>query len=122
YMFEDIDPKFASKAQPGDLIVAGSNFGCGSSRETAPRVLKAAGIACVVANSFSRIFFRNAINIGLPLIICRTDSISPNEILEVDLEAGTVKRDNNEILKGQSLPKVMVRIIQDGGLKNHILK
>lgn len=122
YIFEDIDPEFADKVSPGDLIVAGENFGSGSSRETAPRVLKAAGISCVIARSFSRIFFRNAINIGLPIMICSTDSIIDGEILEVNLEEGFVKRNNGDRINGHPLPNVMVKIIQDGGLKNHIIK
>lgn len=122
YIFEDIEPDFSRKMASGDIIVAGDNFGCGSSRETAPRVIQASEISCVVAKSFARIFFRNSINIGLPLVICNTDSFSHDEILEIDLVQGTASGSNGNINRLQTLPAVMVKIIQDGGLKNHIIK
>ncbi len=121
HLMEDIDPGFAGRIAPGDIIVAGRNFGCGSSREAAPRVIKAAGIGAVVASSFARIFFRNSINIGLPVLACDTDGIATGDEIEVDLASGTVRN----LSTGQSrtvapLPKVMMNLIADGGLVAHI--
>ncbi len=91
HVMEDLDPHFYEKIAPGDFVVAGNNFGCGSSRETAPLVIRYANLSAVLAKSFARIFFRNAINTGLPVIRCDTDQIEPGDELEVDLAAGTVK-------------------------------
>lgn len=88
HTFEDIDPDFVDRVRPGDLVVAGRNFGCGSSRETAPRVLSACGVAAVVAQPFARIFFRNAINSGLPVAECDTTGIAAGDELVLDLDAG----------------------------------
>jgi len=86
HTFEDIDPDFVDRVRPGDVVVADANFGCGSSRETAPRVLLACGISAVLAPSFGRIFFRNAINVGLPVIECDTSGVEQDDVVEIDLE------------------------------------
>ena len=124
HLMEDIDPKFHSKISKGDYIVAGRNFGCGSSREQAPLVIKAAGISAVIAKSFARIFFRNAINVGLPLIECRdADKIDAGDVLEVDLDKGIVfNKSKNMKLEVKPLPNVMIKILQDGGLAEHFKK
>jgi len=124
HLMEDIDPKFHSKISKGDYIVAGRNFGCGSSREQAPLVIKAAGISAVIAKSFARIFFRNAINVGLPLIECKdADKIDAGDVLEVDLDKGIVfDKTKNVKLEVKPLPNVMIKILQDGGLAEHFKK
>lgn len=124
HIMEDLDPEFYSKIEPGDFIVAGKNFGLGSSREQAPLVIKHAKISAVIAQSFARIFFRNAINTGLPLIVCpETDRIASGDELEVDLQAGIVRDVTKGIeLRSEPLPPIMIRILQDGGLAKHILK
>ena len=123
HLMEDIDPGFADRIAPGDIIVAGRNFGCGSSREAAPRVIKAAGIAAVVASSFARIFFRNSINIGLPVLACDTHDIKTGDEIEVDLASGSVRNVSTGTSKSvQPLPKVMMNVIADGGLVEHIRK
>ena len=124
HLMEDIDPKFHSKITKGDYIVAGRNFGCGSSREQAPLVIKAAGISAVIAKSFARIFFRNAINVGLPLIECKdADKIDAGDVLEVDLDKGVVfNKTKNVKLEVKPLPNVMIKILQDGGLAEHFKK
>jgi 3-isopropylmalate/(R)-2-methylmalate dehydratase small subunit len=124
HIMEDLDPEFYSKIEPGDFIVAGKNFGLGSSREQAPLVIKHAKISAVIAQSFARIFFRNAINTGLPLIVCpETDRIASGDELEVDLQAGIVRDVTKGIeLRSEPLPPIMIRILQDGGLAEHILK
>jgi len=123
HVFEDIDPDFVRRLKPGDFVVAGRNFGCGSSREQAPLALKEAGVGAVLAKSFARIFFRNAINTGLPAVECDTEEIEGGDELEVDLERGVVRN----LTKGKDipirpLPKVMLRILRDGGLVEHIKK
>jgi len=121
HLMEDIDPGFGQRVRPGDILVAGKNFGCGSSREGAPLVIKAAGISVVVAPSFARIFFRNAINIGLPLFVCDTAGISTGDELDIDLEAGTGRnRSTGATIEAAPLPKVMINIVKDGGLAAHI--
>ncbi len=124
HLMEDVDPKFHSKITKGDYIVAGRNFGCGSSREQAPLVIKAAGISAVIAKSFARIFFRNAINVGLPLVECRdADKIDAGDVLEVDLDKGIVyNKTKNQKLEVKPLPNVMIKILQDGGLAEHFKK
>ena len=119
HCMEDIDDQFLKKLEPGDIIVAGTNFGCGSSREHAPVAIKAAGISCVIAKTFARIFFRNAINIGLPLLESSeaVDGIEAGDIVEVDLAAGQIK----DITKGKTYtakpyPEFMMGIINAGGL------
>lgn len=123
HVMEDADPDFYSKIKPGDFIVAGNNFGLGSSREHAPTIIKLAGINAVIANSFARIFFRNAINVGLPVIECDTKNIDQEDELEVNLEQGTLTNLTKGIKQEfAKLPKVMTNILQDGGLVEHIAK
>lgn len=123
HVLEDADPTFAQKVQKGDFVVGGNNFGLGSSREHAPAIIKLAGVSAVLAKSFARIFYRNAINVGLPALICDTDKIDQSDELEVDLEKGTVvDRTKNITLNFSPLPRVMIRILNDGGLVEHIKK
>lgn len=123
HVMEDIDPEFYQKIKPGDFIVAGKNFGCGSSREQAPRALLAAGIRGVLARSFARIFFRNAINCGLVVLECDTGGIQDKDELVIDLLAGTV-RDMTQgmIIEVRPLPQVMIDILNEGGLVNYFKK
>jgi 3-isopropylmalate/(R)-2-methylmalate dehydratase small subunit len=123
HVLEDADPTFAVRVKPGDFIVAGRNFGLGSSREHAPLVIKLAGVSAVLAQSVARIFFRNAINQGLPVLICDTAQIDDGDELEVDLAAGSV----NDITNGNKLffsriPRVMLDILDEGGLMPYIQK
>ncbi len=123
HVLEDADTTFAEKVKPGDFVVGGSNFGLGSSREHAPLVIKMAGISAILAKSVARIFFRNAINLGLPVLICDTDKIIDGDELEVDLAAGKVK----DITSGAELtfgkiPDVMLAILDEGGLIPYIQK
>ncbi|MCR5260395.1 MAG: 3-isopropylmalate dehydratase small subunit [Candidatus Gastranaerophilales bacterium] len=123
HVLEDADPEFASKVQQGDFVVAGSNFGLGSSREHAPQIIKLSGVSAVIAKSFARIFYRNAINIGLLLLECDTDGIDAQDELEVDVREGIIKN----LTKGteitfKPLPEVMIKLQQDGGLIEHIKK
>lgn len=121
YVFADYQPEFAKKARPGDILVAGSNFGCGSAREAAPRVLKAAGISCLVASSFARIFFRNAVNIGLPLIECDTSAIRDEDELVIDIEAGVLRDVTQGIeIAAAPMPLIMAAILKAGGLAGYI--
>lgn len=123
HVMEDADPTFASKVKKGDFIVGGSNFGLGSSREHAPTIIKLAGVSAVLAKSFARIFYRNSINVGLPVLICDTDKIETGNQLEIDLEKGTVINTAKNIkLTFAPLPKVMINILNDGGLVAHIQK
>ena len=123
HVLEDADPAFAAKVKPGDFIVAGSNFGLGSSREHAPLVIKMAGVSAVLAKSAARIFFRNAINLGLPVLICDTDKINDGDELEVDLAAGTVRDiTNGSHLTFGRIPEVMLNILNEGGLIPYIQK
>lgn len=123
HVMEDADPDFYSKIKSGDFIVAGKNFGLGSSREHAPTIIKLAGISGVIASSFARIFFRNAINVGLPVIECDTRDIDQGDEIEVDLEKGCLTNLTKDTkLTFTKLPKVMTNILQDGGLIEHIAK
>ncbi|MEW6457449.1 MAG: 3-isopropylmalate dehydratase small subunit [Bacillota bacterium] len=123
HVMEDLDPDFHRKITAGDFIVAGRNFGCGSSREQAPLAIKHAGISAVVARSFARIFYRNAINTGLPVIECDTRAIEPGDELEVDLGAGILRNCTRDIeIKITPLPRVMLKILNDGGLAAHFRK
>jgi 3-isopropylmalate/(R)-2-methylmalate dehydratase small subunit len=123
HVLEDADPTFASRVKKGDFIVAGSNFGLGSSREHAPLVIKMAGVSAVLAKSVARIFFRNAINLGLPVLICDTDGINDGDELEVDLAKGTVyDKTNGKKLAFGRLPAVMLKILGEGGLLPYIQK
>ncbi|MCM8771665.1 MAG: 3-isopropylmalate dehydratase small subunit [Candidatus Omnitrophica bacterium] len=118
HCFETIRPDFAKKVKKGDIIVAGENFGCGSSREHAPISIKGSGISVVIAKSFARIFFRNSINIGLPLIeLKEVDEIEEGDILEVDFSVGHVKNmRNGKIYKFNRYPEFLEKIIESGGL------
>ena len=122
YCMENIAPGFSQKINPGDIIVAGKNFGCGSSREHAPRALKGCGIKAVIAQSFSGIFFRNAINIGLPFLESgEIDKIKDGDLLEIDLVSGIIKNlSQNQNYKTQPFPKFLQAIVRGGGLMNYI--
>lgn len=121
HVLEDADPEFASKMSPGDFVVGGKNFGLGSSREHAPTIIKMSGVSAVLAKSFARIFFRNAVNVGLPVLICDTDAISAGDQLEVNLESGEITDiTNGKKLNFKPLPSSMIRILNDGGLIAHL--
>lgn len=123
HVLEDADPEFASKMSPGDFVVGGANFGLGSSREHAPTIIKIAGVSAVIAKSFARIFFRNCINVGLPVIWTDTDRIDAGDQLEVDLEQGKLRNlTKNDEIGFAPLPPVMRQILEDGGLVNHVVK
>ena len=119
----DIDPEFAGKVQPGDIIVARKNFGCGSSREHAPLCLKTAGVSCVIADTFARIFYRNAINIGLPIIECpeAAQGIAAGDQVDIHLDSGRIyNRTKGTEFQGQAFPPFMQELISAGGLVNYI--
>ena len=123
HALEDARPDFAAKVAPGDFVVAGRNFGQGSSREHAPTVIKMAGVGAVLAQSFARIFFRNSVNVGLPVIECDTSRIKEGDELEIDLGAGRIADKTGGFeLTFHPLPVVMQRILDDGGLVAHIQK
>ncbi len=123
HVLEDLDPTFKDRVQPGDILVAGENFGCGSSREQAPLALKAAGVSAVVATYFARIFFRNAINIGLPVVEIGPHTIQSEAIVTIDLLNGTVTDNTSgNIYTAAKMPGVMVDILQVGGLVNYLRK
>ncbi len=125
HCMEDIDRDFVSKVEPGDIIVATTNFGCGSSREHAPLAIKAAGVSCVIAKTFARIFFRNAINIGLPLLECEeaVDNTETGDILEVDLSRGRIKNlTRGMVFTAKPYPDFMARLIAAGGLIEYTKK
>lgn len=118
HVFEGVRPEFASEVEAGDFVVAGTNFGCGSSREHAPLGLKGAGVKAVVAKSFARIFFRNAINIGLPLFVCAdVDRIGDGDSLEIDVDEGVIyNRSRDESYRTTPLPPFLQEIVETGGL------
>ena len=123
HCMEDIDKDFVNKVKPGDSMVATKNFGCGSSREHAPIAIKASGISCVIAETFARIFYRNAINIGLPIIECKeaSEKIEAGDEVMVDFDSGLITNiTKNETYKGQAFPAFMQKIIDKGGLINYI--
>ncbi len=121
HLFEDLAPEFHRRVNPGDMIVAGGNFGCGSSREQAPLVIRGAGISCVVAESFARIFYRNAINVGLPVVVCETRQIEEGDLLEIDMAAGIVTDGKRHLtIEFKPLPPVMGKILEAGGLADYI--
>lgn len=125
YCMEDIDKEFAGKVKQGDMIVAGKNFGCGSSREHAPLAIKCAGVSCVIAETFARIFYRNAINIGLPIIECReaAKEIDAGDKIEVDFDSGIIYNITKDTkYQGQAFPEFMQKIIRSGGLINYTNK
>ncbi len=124
HCMEDADPDFAGQVRPGDLVVAGNNFGCGSSREHAPLALKGAGVGCVIAFSFARIFYRNAVNIGLPILECPdalAGLLTPGERLQVDLEQGQIRRlSDGNIFFTHPFPLFMQEIMKHGGLIEYV--
>ena len=125
HCMEGIDPDFVKRVKPGDIIVATTNFGCGSSREHAPLAIKAVGISCIIARSFARIFFRNAINIGLPLLECdeAVDNTEAGDTLEVDITSGRIKNlTNGKVFTAKSYPDFMAEIISAGGLIEYTRK
>ena len=123
HAFEDIEPGFYKKVKRGDYVVAGENFGCGSSREQAPWVIKEAGISAVLAKSFARIFFRNAFNIGLCAVECNTDAIRNGDIIQLDIARESVtNHTKNQVLKTKSIPELMRRFLNDGGVIEHLKK
>ena len=125
HCMEDIDKNFVKKVKKGDIIVADKNFGCGSSREHAPISIKAAGVSCVIAETFARIFYRNAINIGLPILECEeaTKGIEEGDKVEIDFNTGIIKNiTKNETYQAEPFPEFMQNIIQNGGLIKSIEK
>ncbi len=123
HCMEDADPDFMKKIAPGDIIVAGKNFGCGSSREHAPISIKAANISCVIAPSFARIFYRNCINIGLPIVesVEAAEKIAAGDTIEVDFESGVIyNRTKNEQYHAKPYPPFMQEIMRHGGLMNKV--
>lgn len=121
HLMEDIAPDFFKRLSKGDFIVAGENFGCGSARETAPRVIVAANISAIIAKSFARIFYRNAINVGLPVAECNTDLITEGEIIELDLKRGVVETPSG-VIKIRPLPEIMLKLLSEGGVIKHFKK
>ncbi len=123
HVLEDADPTFAQRVKKGDFVVGGNNFGLGSSREHAPLVIKMSGVSAILATSVARIFFRNAINIGLPVLICDTTGINDGDELEVDLATGKISDLTNGIeLQFSPMPEIMLRILNEGGLVPYIKK
>ncbi len=123
HCMEDIDPEFVKNVQQGDIIVAGKNFGCGSSREHAPIAIKASGVSCVIASTFARIFFRNSINIGLPILECpeAADEIKAGDVLSVDFSTGEITdKSTGKTYKAEPFPPFMQRLIESGGLIGYI--
>jgi len=123
HVMEDISPDFAKVVRKGDIIVAGRNFGCGSSREQAPRTLKAAGISAVIAKSYARIFYRSSFNVGLPLLECDTDGVNAGDELMIDLDQGLmVDNTTGSTVRISPLPRTMQILLADGGLIPHLKK
>lgn len=123
HIFEDIDPDFAARVKKGDILIAGENFGCGSSREQAPQALKEAGFQAVIAKNFARIFYRNAFNIGLLLIETNTDFIDDGDELEIDIAASKIKNlSKGLLLDMEPIPYVMRKLLEDGGVIEHFRK
>ena len=125
HCMEDIDAEFLNRVKSGDIMVATTNFGCGSSREHAPLAIKASGISCIIAKSFARIFFRNAINIGLPLLECEeaVDNTEAGDMVEVDLSSGKIKNlSNSRVFVAKPYPEFMSELISAGGLIEYTRK
>ena len=123
HIFEDIDPGFAARIKEGDILIAGDNFGCGSSREQAPQALKMAGFSAVVAKNFARIFYRNAFNIGLLVVECNTDFIDDGDELVIDAVSGKIQNNSKGLLLDiKPVPPVMKKLLEDGGVVEHFKK
>jgi 3-isopropylmalate/(R)-2-methylmalate dehydratase small subunit len=125
HCMEDIDKSFVKRVKTGDIMVAGDNFGCGSSREHAPIAIKASGVSLVIANSFARIFYRNSINIGLPILECpeAVANISEGDVVSCELSSGIIKNETTgKQFKAQPFPEFIQQIITDGGLIAHLKK
>ncbi len=123
HLMEDIRPGFYDGVSPGDFIVGGKNFGCGSSREYAPKIIKAGGISAILAKTFARIFYRNAINLGLPLLECNTDLIQDGDLLRVNLARGEIFNENRGTsIQAEPMPEFMVTLLKEGGTANFIRK
>ncbi len=123
HLMADIRPGFYATVTPGDFIVAGNNFGCGSSREFAPKIIKAGGLSAILAKTFARIFYRNAINLGLPLLECDTDQINEGDILRVNLARGEIVNETRGCsIQAKPLPPFMVTLLNEGGTANFIRK
>ncbi len=125
HCMEDENPRFASEMKPGDILVAGTNFGCGSSREHAPIAIKAKGVPCIIAKSFARIFYRNAFNMGLPILESNegVDGVSDGDTVEVDLSSGAIRNlTTGAVFTSNPIPPFMQQILRDGGLMGHISK
>lgn len=123
HVLEDLDPEFHRTVKEGDMIVADDNFGCGSSREQAPVAIKVSGVSIVIARSFARIFFRNSINIGLPVIEVPDHRIEKGDVIEVDLTEGRIfNLTKDESYQGTTMPKVMIEILKEGGLTSYLKK
>jgi 3-isopropylmalate/(R)-2-methylmalate dehydratase small subunit len=123
HTLEDADPEFSKKVRKGDFIVAGENFGLGSSREHAPQIIKLSGVSAVLAKSFARIFYRNAVNIGLPVLEADTDKIDNGDKIEVDIEKGLIINNSKDIkIRSQPLPEFMIKLLENGGLIAYIQK
>lgn len=123
HCMEDIDPDFVKKVQPGDIMVGGANFGCGSSREHAPLAIKTAGVSCVIAATFARIFYRNSINIGLPILECpaASEAIQAGDKVHVDFDTGVITDETTgQTFQAQPFPPFIQEIIKAGGLMNSI--
>ena len=123
HCMEDIDPDFVKKVRPGDIMVGGANFGCGSSREHAPLAIKTAGVSCVIAATFARIFYRNAINIGLPILECpaASEAIQAGDKVHVDFDTGVITDETTgQTFQAQPFPPFIQEIIKAGGLMNSI--
>jgi 3-isopropylmalate dehydratase small subunit len=121
HVLEDLDATFAQRVQVGDVLVAGTNFGCGSSREQAPIAIKAAGVSAVIARSFARIFYRNAVNIGLPVIEVPDHAIEDGAHVQIDLQTGAIQVGDQEY-QGTKMPRVMIDILREGGLVHYLVK
>ncbi len=125
HCLEGVDPEFSKKVRQGDIIIAGKNFGCGSSREHAPIALKAAGVSCIVAQSFARIFYRNSFNIGLPILECpeAVDAISEGHEVEINMESGAIRDvTHGRTYKARPIPKFMQELVRAGGLLNYTMR
>lgn len=122
HCMEDADPEFIEKIEKGDIIVGGKNFGCGSSREHAPIAIKAAGISCVIAKSFARIFYRNAFNMGLPILECGDiDELETGEKLEINFDTGKITRvATGKVYQANPIPPFMQELVHSGGLMNYV--